>query len=94
MGSSAPGEAVRGLKVYTHACSRLQRFARATGHLQELLGDLFIHPKSLQQEEMFGEGAYATVHKARCGAEACVGGRQGTRGLVGSLHDGGIRALA
>lgn len=34
---------------------------------QELLGDLFIHPNMLAQEEMLGEGAYATVHKARCG---------------------------
>ena len=38
---------------------------------QELLGDLFIHPNMLAQEEMLGEGAYATVHKARCGT-ACM----------------------
>ena len=32
--------------------------------LKELLGDLFIHPDSLEEEELLGEGAYATVHRS------------------------------
>eukprot|EP00195_Chlamydomonas_chlamydogama_P013792 CAMPEP_0202899216 /NCGR_PEP_ID=MMETSP1392-20130828/7510_1 /ASSEMBLY_ACC=CAM_ASM_000868 /TAXON_ID=225041 /ORGANISM="Chlamydomonas chlamydogama, Strain SAG 11-48b" /LENGTH=475 /DNA_ID=CAMNT_0049585339 /DNA_START=83 /DNA_END=1507 /DNA_ORIENTATION=+ len=31
--------------------------------LQELLGDLFIHPNQLEFESLLGEGAFATVHK-------------------------------
>ncbi len=32
---------------------------------QELLGNLFIHPKLLTMETLLGEGAYATVHRAK-----------------------------
>jgi hypothetical protein len=35
--------------------------------MQELLGDLFIHPKNLHFEKELGHGAFATVHRARCG---------------------------
>ncbi|KAF5837365.1 kinase-like domain-containing protein [Dunaliella salina] len=33
--------------------------------LHELLGDMFVHPRSLKYEKLLGEGAFAAVHLAR-----------------------------
>eukprot|EP00983_Pelagomonas_calceolata_P069833 1150527-Pelagomonas_calceolata.AAC.2 len=33
--------------------------------MQELLGDMFVHPRSLRFDKLLGEGAFATVHLAR-----------------------------
>lgn len=35
------------------------------GLLQELLGNLFVHPSQLKMEDQVGEGAFAIVNRAR-----------------------------
>ena len=71
--ASSEGGAKDGLKASSSNKSLdalLDSFSPET-ILRELLGDLFIHPDMLQEEELLGEGAYATVHRSSLSPPGC-----------------------
>uniref|UniRef100_A0A7S3R107 Protein kinase domain-containing protein n=1 Tax=Dunaliella tertiolecta TaxID=3047 RepID=A0A7S3R107_DUNTE len=55
--------------------------------LQELLGDMFVHPRSLRFDKLLGEGAFATVHLARRAAGKPVAVKQLKPQVLQEPHD-------